>query len=68
MEWLHVSLEGERRRIEAYYSVQYVLITCSKEDPYRMLVSLVRLAPAMRTNLLDSDEDAFDQVLQPHRV
>lgn len=59
MQELYESLEGERRRISAYRSVQYVLIMRSREGAYHMLKGKTDLAPVLWTSLPDSNEGAM---------
>lgn len=49
-------LEGERRRIRAYGSVQCTLIVGSKEEPYHMLKGKAELTPVLGTSLLNCNE------------
>lgn len=59
MEKLHGSFEGERRRIGAYYPVQYQVVACLEEESYRLRQGWAQVAPVLRVNLLDCGGDAF---------
>lgn len=59
MARLYGSLEGERRRAGRFWIVQDELIVYSKEESNSMMDGYAQLAPVLRMNLLDRDEDIF---------